>query len=249
VRTTVVQQARSAEYGALLDLTQTQHQAYAERHGMEYVRVDGAVAPPSWSGHWDQIQLLVNLLNDGAGFVFWLDADTLIVDLEADLHEGLGEGQLAMTRHPGPPAHWNCGVLLARNTPQVRGFFAQTLALGPGEFPWYQQKVMNHLLARAEWRHLISRLDDRWNATFGVTEVARPAVVAWHDGQGAASKLVRMKAYLREHGHGGELPEGGEGPRGWWIEVKTIKGRRYRYKRWRENGRTRSLYLGKAIEA
>ena len=197
MRTTLVQQARSSEYGALLDLTEAWHRAYAERQGMAYVRVDGAVAHRSWPAQWDQIQLLANLMDDGAGLVLWLDADTLVVDPEADLREGLGEGQLAMARHPGPPAHWNCGVLLARNTPQVRDFLVQTLALGPGEYPWYQQQVMNRLLARPEWGHLISRLDDRWNATFGVTEVARPAVVAWHDGQGAASKLARMEAYLR----------------------------------------------------
>ncbi len=37
----------------------------------------------------------------------------------------------------------------------------------------------------------------------------------------------------------------GSGPaaRGYWIEVKTIKGRPYLYKRWREGGRCRSKYL------
>ena len=244
----LAQQARSAAYGALLDLTEARHRAYAERHRMAYVRVDGPVADPSWPGHWDQIRLLLNLLGEGAEAVFWLDADTLIVDEDADLRDGLGDGLVRMARHPGPPAHWNCGVLLARNALGVVLFLRATLERGPGEAPWYQQAVMNELLALPRWRHLVSRLDDRWNATFGVSEVARPAVVAWHDGQGPAGKLARMAAYLDSlddsSAAGGDLA--GEGPRGWWVEVKTIRGRRYRYKRWREGGRMRSQYLGKA---
>lgn len=37
-------------------------------------------------------------------------------------------------------------------------------------------------------------------------------------------------------------------PRGWWREIKKIKGHRYWYKRWREGGKLRSKYLGKVEE-
>jgi hypothetical protein len=33
-----------------------------------------------------------------------------------------------------------------------------------------------------------------------------------------------------------------------FIEVKTIKGHRYQYRRWYENGRLRSEYIGRAEE-
>jgi len=33
--------------------------------------------------------------------------------------------------------------------------------------------------------------------------------------------------------------------RGWWLEIKTIKGHQYLYRRWREGGRQRSEYVGK----
>lgn len=39
----------------------------------------------------------------------------------------------------------------------------------------------------------------------------------------------------------------GDAPKGAWIEIKTIKGHRYRYLRWREGGKRRSRYLGKAV--
>lgn len=37
-------------------------------------------------------------------------------------------------------------------------------------------------------------------------------------------------------------------PPGAWYEVKTIKGRDYRYMRWREGGKLKSRYIGKVRE-
>lgn len=37
-----------------------------------------------------------------------------------------------------------------------------------------------------------------------------------------------------------------DAPRGSWVDVKTVKGHQYRYLRWKENGRQRSRYLGRA---
>jgi len=42
-----------------------------------------------------------------------------------------------------------------------------------------------------------------------------------------------------------ELP-GAKG--GSWFEIKTIKGHKYRYRRWREGKKTRSEYVGKVQE-
>ncbi len=41
-------------------------------------------------------------------------------------------------------------------------------------------------------------------------------------------------------------PEGT--PPGGWEEIKTIKGYDYRYRRWRENGRLKSQYIGRVRE-
>ncbi len=32
-------------------------------------------------------------------------------------------------------------------------------------------------------------------------------------------------------------------PQGSWVEVKTIKGRQYAYRRWREDGKKKSKYI------
>jgi hypothetical protein len=41
-------------------------------------------------------------------------------------------------------------------------------------------------------------------------------------------------------------PVSAEGSTASWIETKEIHGHLYRYRRWRERGRLRSQYLGKA---
>lgn len=40
----------------------------------------------------------------------------------------------------------------------------------------------------------------------------------------------------------------GQGGSSGWEEIKTIKGHQYRYLRWRQGGKLKSKYLGKAEE-
>jgi len=49
------------------------------------------------------------------------------------------------------------------------------------------------------------------------------------------------------HNDGGALPPNGRTARG-WVEIKTINGHAYAYRRWYEGKRKRSKYLGKASE-
>jgi len=191
----LLQQART-EYTPLLDLTEPLHRAYAERHGLSYMRFDGPYAV-EWTGHWDAIWLLDRLLACAwVDRVFWLDADTLITGDE-DLRAALG-GRLAMCRHPGPPPHWNCGVLFLRNGPRMREWIHEIWRRGPGEWPWYQQQIMNDLLAEERWNEMVERLDDRWNSTYRVTAVDEAVIRAWHGVLGPDAKLARMQAHLAE---------------------------------------------------
>ena len=192
----LLQQGR-AEYKELLDLTEGIHRAYAHRYGMRYVRYDGPFVP-DWTGHWDQIALMRALLGmPDVERVFWVDADAAIVGDE-DLREGLGDGDLGMARHDGPPEHWNCGVLFVRNSPEVRGFFRAVIEGGPGEFPWYQQTLMNELIDGG-YPVFVHRLHDRWNSTVGFTDVPDPVIMAWHGTPGPVNKLAAMRTGLR-HG-------------------------------------------------
>jgi hypothetical protein len=144
------------------------------------------------------------LFEMGARAVFWLDADALIV---GDRHLAgpllCGDGQMTMCRHPGPPEHWNCGVWFVRNTARVRDLLREVLAQGPGEYPWYQQQILNDLLNLPAWWGLVVQMDDCWNSTFRFTEVEEPQIVAWHGWPGGPrARAEQMRRYLEDHRHG-----------------------------------------------
>lgn len=195
-RDVLLQQGR-ADYAPMLDLSAPYHRAYAERHGLEYVRVDGAQLP-DWTGHWDSIPLFIGLIEQGADRVFWLDADTLIVGDE-DVREGLSGHPLTMARHPGEGGHWNCGVFFIEASGRVWEFFNEVLRRGPGYYPWYQQRIMNELLDRPEWSGMVGVLDNRWNSTVRHVEAPNPVIMAWHGTPGARGKHDHMLEYIERH--------------------------------------------------
>lgn len=195
----LLQQGR-AEYQPLLDFAEGLHRAYAERHRIEYLRYDGPVAA-GWPGFWDQIALLRALFGAGARRIYWLDADALLVG-DDDLREALGDYDVAMCRHPGPPEHWNIGVSLWANSTPMRHLLRAALERGPGAWPWYQQAIVNELLAGECAGLQVGRLDDRWNATVvlgHLATVADPVIVAWHGIRDVAEKLAGMRGYVEAH--------------------------------------------------
>ena len=196
----LLQQSRP-EYRPLLDLTAPFHLEYCKRHGLDYVRVDGASRETeTLPGFWDSIPLFIEYTHKkGVEHVFWLDADTLIVSDE-DIRWAHRDSLLTMARHPGPPEHYNCGVFFMDAVPAVTAFFREVMRHTPGEYPWYQQQVMNDLLLQPQWGWMIGQMDNRWNATVGVTDVPDPAIVAWHGTPGGVDgKLTAMLRYLATH--------------------------------------------------
>jgi hypothetical protein len=181
-----------------LDVSEQRHRAYAERHDLIYQVHNGAVHP-DWSGHWDAIPLLLELMADKATrWIFWLDADTLIMD-DADLRKALPKSaKLGMCRHPGPPEHWNCGVMFVRNLKRTRAWLAEILSRGPGVYPWYQQAIMNELLDTPAWAGLCTQLDDRWNSTVVLNGPQDCHIMAWHADGGPDYRARNMIAALQD---------------------------------------------------
>jgi hypothetical protein len=197
----LLQHARP-EYQRLLDLSRARHKQYAEEHGFLYQAYQGAYWD-GWSGHWDGWLFCLQMLKLDVEWLCWVDADALIVG-DADLREALAPGKwLGLARHPGPPEHWNVGVMVIRNCPRVIGLFEAVVAAGPGEWPWYQQQILNELLEEGEWDDLVGRIEDRWNCTYGVTDVEDAQIRAWH-GQPLDEKVRRMQAAL---GPGADVSE------------------------------------------
>jgi hypothetical protein len=192
----VLLQSATPEYDPLLDLTESTNREYAESHGMKYYRAQGPIMS-QWLPNWDPVFLTLALMeaNRDIKGIFWMDADALAVGRDSVV-EALWNTDLAMCRHAGPPEHWNYGVCWTRNTEQVRHFLRTVIARGPGVWPWYNEQIMNDLLAGPLFAGLITRMHDRWNSTREFTEVTDPVVVAWHNGRGMANKLYQMRWYM-----------------------------------------------------
>ncbi len=200
-RAVLIQQA-TGDSRPLLELSAGRHAAYCQRHRITYWPVIGDL---QFGRHtrWSKIALVCRALEAGFETVTWLDADTLIVrnevDIRAALHDG---GPLALALHPSPglngsPTHWNTGVMVMRNMPRTREFFAAVWERSPLDgHPWQDQARILALLP--EFPELLQRLDDRWNSTVGLTDVDNPVIKAWH-GFGRVA-LSSMYAELKRLG-------------------------------------------------
>ena len=197
----LIQQA-SGDCRLMLELSAARHAAYCARHGFNYWALLGDVqferAP-----HWNKITLVRHALALGFDIVAWLDADTLIVRDDEDLRATLdGGAPLALALNPGEglpgtTTHWNTGVMFLRNTPRTRAFFDAVWQAGPIEGDsWHEQARIHTVLP--EFPDLVQRLDDRWNSTPDVNEVANPVIMAWH-GEGSAA-VVPLFEELRRIG-------------------------------------------------
>jgi len=194
----LLQHARD-EYQCCLDVSAPIHQAYAQRHGLEYRRYDGATLL-RYTGHWDAVYHMLNLMDEpGTRWVYWVDADALIVD-DAELHEALPSwARLGMCRHPNPP-HFNCGVLFIRNTLATRIWLGDVLKGAPGHWPHYQQAIMNDLLEMRRWSGLCTRMDDVWNSTVVLDGPVDCHIRAWHAGGPPERRAQRMAEEIAQRG-------------------------------------------------
>lgn len=178
----LLQQGRSI-YWDCLDLTEQIHRNFARRYGLTFISHRGAVLP-DWYGTWDSVPLMLDLVQrEDTGLVLWLDADTLIVG-DADPREILGECLIGMSRHPGPPEHYNCGVLFLKACGQVSSLLQRILNNGPGEPTWYQQAIINELLTEPQWSGKIKTLPHEWNSTVVLRHPEQCIIRAWHGSKG-----------------------------------------------------------------
>ena len=183
----LIQQARS-DYEPMLALTRQRHADYAKRHNLAYIAHAGAMLS-DWTGHWDMIPLLLYVLRrPDTGIVLWVDADALIVG-DGDPRSILSGHNVGMSRHPGPPEHYNCGVMIVRACREVVEWLETVLAEGPGKYPWYQQDLMN---AHIGMVGAVKILPHEWNSTVILRHPERCIIRAWHGYPGGVSERVRQ---------------------------------------------------------
>lgn len=187
-------------YRALLARSALSYERYARRWGWDLVLstedfADGR--PPSWS----KIPLLRSLM-DQYEWVLWLDADVVIVDLEADIGNEIRSGSdLYLTEHHTDGGYTaNAGVMLIRSTDWARSFLDDVWARADCvDHPWWENAAILELLGYSltsprlvrptTWLRRTRFLDVRWNS-IEIDRADRPAFV--HRGFFDAATRIRQ---------------------------------------------------------
>lgn len=165
----------TGEYRSLLSRSALSFERYAERWGWDLVLstedlADGRPAP------WGKVPLLRSLL-DEYDWVLWLDADVVIVDLDADINDEVQEGKdLYLVEHPWLGQYTaNSGVVLLRSCDWSRAFLDEVWALDQyAEHPrWENAAVLDllgyglepaRLVEPTPWLKRTKLIDRRWNS-------------------------------------------------------------------------------------
>lgn len=139
---------------------------YADRHGYDFVARAAEFAQEEHRGRrlvWGKIGAIQKVLPHYE-WLFWMDMDAVIADLDKDLHEiiqfaeqakaasGDGEVSLIVAR-PKRDKMLNAGVMLIKNTDWSRAFFAEVQTRAP----WYlkssyEQAAIWEVMSEDKWK-------------------------------------------------------------------------------------------------
>lgn len=146
--------ARGPDWGLLCSTASANHAAYASRHGYGLL-LSSCAMPHGRSDHWSKLPLLLAVLASPlVAHAFWMDADSLFMDMAASL------GRFV----PTPPAQLafsgdrlcfvNSGHLMLAAGDWAAGFLRQAWQVYPQPRPWNEQSALAYVLggARAECR-------------------------------------------------------------------------------------------------
>ncbi|MEP6754023.1 MAG: hypothetical protein ABJA67_00865, partial [Chthonomonadales bacterium] len=187
----------------LLDITRQRHEQYAKLHNMDYVCQYG----PQQSERpamWDKIPVLIDLLKRRKyKYIFWMDADTLIVDMGRDMRSSAPESSwLGMVTHGNPP-YYNNGVMHVKNCPQALVFLEAVWNHYPVASAWEDNEAVIKVLEQnPALRSGVTIISDDWNSTVGQNQSPQPVVVAWHGfGSAEARRNSMVQAFSITQSH------------------------------------------------
>jgi len=168
----------------LFDITREHHEKYCDKHGIDYQCVIDDPCPEldKNTGSWGKVELIRRALIEYDDVV-WLDADTLIVDMDTSLVDGVQYGKIGACwqRIPQlPQGHWNVGALYLSSTMETMEFVQSWIAAYPPTDGWLEQGIFNRL---GHETNIVVTLSDKWNATLDVSMVPDAVVLGFH-GQG-----------------------------------------------------------------
>jgi hypothetical protein len=174
------------DYYNLLKVSGLRCLEYCQLHQMDYRMIaDGTYQQ---NGDWEKVNILRAILNnEHYKYVIYLDPDTIIADMTADLREACPPNGIGACRHVlTQPAytihldHLNVGALYITNCEASRLFIEKWLMGYPGTTrpSWWEQGVFNDINDGT-----VQVVDDKYNATGNVNPSPNPVVLGFH-GQG-----------------------------------------------------------------
>ncbi len=136
-------------FGALSDISLRSLRHYCQRHGfrLTFQPLESSGRPLSWS----KIPLIQEAFRHGAEFVWWMDADTVVVDPSRSIRDVVEPGKdlYLVKHHDGQRATPNAGIMLLRNTPWMTAFLEKVWGMEAYiDHVWWENAALVHLLSR-----------------------------------------------------------------------------------------------------
>jgi len=135
-------------FGPLGDISLRSLRHYCQWHDIRltFQPLTPATRPISWS----KIPLIQEAFRAGAEFVWWVDADALVVDPSRSIRDVIEPGKdLYLVRHDdGRRCYPNAGVMLLRNTPWMVDVLQQIWNMEEYiDHKWWETAALTHMLS------------------------------------------------------------------------------------------------------
>lgn len=201
--------ANGARYRVLMDVMSKTVIHYADRYGMDtaLLKLDERLAAGRPAA-WDKVVLLKHLLNFYET-VLWLDADTLIINPDADIRRDLNTGSaMELATHLYAPHFYpNTGVCVVHRHSSAINLLEAIWAQGDLIHDvWWEQAALIRLLGYAdphdpnsytgttEFSSMVSPLDLRWNAQLTLDPLpTNPSILHYAGSPSPEHRVRRMR--------------------------------------------------------
>ncbi len=142
--------ATGAQYRSMLSRAALSFERYAERWGWDLVLSTEEHLSEGRAAPWGKVPLIRSLLDDYE-WVLWLDADVVVVDLEADICEAIEDGKdMYLVEHTWLGQYTaNSGVVLLRSCDWSRAFLDAVWASEVNDHVWWENAAVLDLLGYA----------------------------------------------------------------------------------------------------
>lgn len=186
-------QSADEHFLPFVDLAAPIHARYATRHGAHYELFVGW-KDPEVHPSWNRAAMFLEAFARGYSKVVWFDADTLVVDQEADIFAETADDVpllMPLGAIPWGDQTWcfNAGVAVANSSPAAYRAFEYVWARRHAPLRDHHLPELWELNWLLDWsfahRESVDVLSDRWN--WQETEDREPdvtldeaAVLAWH---------------------------------------------------------------------